>query len=308
MIQYLNSESVHREKWDTCIEKSSNGRAYSLTYYLDAICDNWDALVLNDYEAVMPLPWNSRFGIHSIYPPFFAQQLGITSINALNENQVKQFLETIPNRYKRVQLYVNAHNDFNFKDYKKTTRTNLLLNLDQGYESIRKNYSSNTKRNITKAEKNKLTILEDQDPKQLIKTARLEVPHTLVNYTEKDFGNLSQLLYKSIHGGMGQIMTVLDEGNRISAQGFFLNFKGRITNIFPVASSVGRQNGAMFLLLDAIIKANCGTNFLLDFEGSQDSNVGRFYRGFGAVEKPYFFIQKSTLPGFLKPIFKLKKI
>ena len=24
--------------------------------YLDIICENWDALILNDYEAVMPLP------------------------------------------------------------------------------------------------------------------------------------------------------------------------------------------------------------------------------------------------------------
>ncbi len=308
MIKYIKNQDVVREKWDNCIQIASNGRAYSLSYYLDCICDNWDALVLNDYEAVMPLPWNSRFGIQSIYPPFFAQQLGISSTTALNDQQVETFLNAIPRQFKRIQLYVNADNDFSFKAYRKTKRTNLLLNLDQPYETVKKGYNSNTKRNLAKAQKSGLTIIEDQNPEQLIENAKLEIPHTLVDYQEKDFKNLTRLMYKSIHSGMGQVMTVIDAGNRISAQGFFVYFKGRITNLFPMASSVGRQNGAMFLLLDAIIRANCGTNFLLDFEGSEDSNVGRFYRGFGAVDKPYFFVQKTTIPGFLKPMFKLKKI
>lgn len=308
MIKQLNSETIDRQKWDECIHRSSNGLIYSLSFYLDQICDNWDALVQNDYEAVMPLPWNSRMGVHSIYPPFFAQQLGVSSTVALSANQIDAFAQAIPKRYKRIQLYINGHNDFPLKSYRKTTRNNLVLNLDRAYETIRQNYSSNTKRNLNKALKSSMTILEDQNPEQLIETAKLEIPHTLVNYTEKDFQNLIRLMYKCIHNGMGQIMTVLDEGNRIGAQGFFLNYKGRITNLFPVASSVGRQSGAMFLLLDAVIKANCGTNFLLDFEGSENANVARFYRGFGAAEKPYFFIQKSTVPGFLKPLFKLKKI
>jgi len=308
MIKHLQSIDIDRQKWDHCIEKSSNGLVYSLSYYLDAICDDWDALVLNDYEAVMPLPWNARFGVKSIYPPFFAQQLGISSTNPLQENEVALFVDSIPEKYKRVQLYVNTYNDFAFKSFTKTARPNLVLNLNRDYESIQKNYSSNTKRNIAKAKKSKLTIIENQEPEQLIATAKLEIPHTLVQYTEKDLQNLARLMYKSIHSGMGQIMTVLDEGNRISAQGFFLQFKGRITNLFPVTSSVGRQNGGMFLLLDAVINANCGTNFLLDFEGSINANVARFYSGFGAVKKSYFFIQRSTLPGVLKPLFKLKKI
>ncbi len=37
----------------------------------------WDALVWNDYEAVMPLTWNRKYGIAYLYQPFLTAQLGV---------------------------------------------------------------------------------------------------------------------------------------------------------------------------------------------------------------------------------------
>jgi hypothetical protein len=79
MINYIKHKDVDTEKWDRCIEQSVNGIIYAFSWYLDIVCDEWDALVDDDYESVFPLVKRKKFGINYIYPPFFTQQLGLFS-------------------------------------------------------------------------------------------------------------------------------------------------------------------------------------------------------------------------------------
>ena len=59
-IQYLTHYQIDKAKWDDCIGKADNGLIYAYSFYLDQMSKNWDALVLNDYAAVMPLTWNRK--------------------------------------------------------------------------------------------------------------------------------------------------------------------------------------------------------------------------------------------------------
>ncbi|WP_315816464.1 hypothetical protein [Paraflavitalea speifideaquila] len=56
-------------KWDRCIADAPNGLIYGYSFYLDKMADNWDGLVLNNYEAVMPLPWKKKWGIYYLAHP-----------------------------------------------------------------------------------------------------------------------------------------------------------------------------------------------------------------------------------------------
>ena len=76
-IAYLTYQQINKSKWDDCINKSINKLIYAESFYLDTITENWDAIVLNDYEAVMPLIWKKKFGIKYLYQPAFLQQAGI---------------------------------------------------------------------------------------------------------------------------------------------------------------------------------------------------------------------------------------
>jgi hypothetical protein len=76
-IQHLTRNEIDSIKWNNCVERSANGLIYAFSYYLDALCDNWDAFVIDDYNAIMPLPWRKKAGIKYIYAPPFIQQLGI---------------------------------------------------------------------------------------------------------------------------------------------------------------------------------------------------------------------------------------
>ena len=74
-IQYILHRDINQQKWDACIAEASKGLVYSYSFYLDATAKNWDALILNDYEAVMPLTWNKKYGIYYLFQPPFTPSL-----------------------------------------------------------------------------------------------------------------------------------------------------------------------------------------------------------------------------------------
>ena len=65
-MHYLSLDKIDEVKYNECIESAANSRIYAYSWYLDIVADNWDVLVLNDYEALMPLPWRSKFFIKYI--------------------------------------------------------------------------------------------------------------------------------------------------------------------------------------------------------------------------------------------------
>ena len=54
-IQYFIHPQIDKSKWDDCMDRADNGLIYAYSFYLDQMAKHWDALVFNDYEAVMPL-------------------------------------------------------------------------------------------------------------------------------------------------------------------------------------------------------------------------------------------------------------
>ena len=54
----------------------------------------------------------------------------------------------------------------------------------------------------------------------------------------------------------------------------------------------------MFLIINQLVKEYAEKNILLDFEGSQIEGIARFYKGFGAVNQPYYVLKKFR-PSFL---------
>jgi hypothetical protein len=78
---------------------------------------------------------------------------------------------------------------------------------------------------------------------------------------------------------------------------FFLQDRDRFIYHFAASDKNARENGAVFMLIDSFIKEHAGQPLILDFEGSSDQNVARFYRGFGAKETGFKEILINRLPG-----------
>lgn len=75
--------------------------------------------------------------------------------------------------------------------------------------------------------------------------------------------------------------------------------------MFSGITDQARNNGAMFLLVDDFIREHAGRDLVLDFEGSSDPNLARFYLGFGSKECVFLQIKINRMPPVLKSIFGL---
>jgi hypothetical protein len=153
LIRYIAHKDLDKSKWDRCIEIADNGIIFAYSWYLDAVCDDWDALVLNDYDAVFPITKKSKFGLNYFFNPIFALQLGIFSNDKLTKSLVNQFLEAIPRKLKLIDIQLNLGNSFENQLFEISTKKCQFIDLSSSYEEISKKYSTNLKRNLSKARK-----------------------------------------------------------------------------------------------------------------------------------------------------------
>jgi hypothetical protein len=91
---------------------------------------------------------------------------------------------------------------------------------------------------------------------------------------------------------------VFSSKNRLIATLCALDSNNKITYLLPISSSEGKSSSAMFYLIDFIIRREANSSTELDFEGSSIEGIARFYKGFGAVNQPYYIL-KQFRPSFL---------
>ena len=307
MIKHLTYQEIDKNKWDECIKTSFNGNVYAYTWYLDIVCEHWEALVENDYERVFPLTSGKKFGINYLFQPFFTQQLGVFSKNILTKGIVDDFISAIPEKYKFVEILLNSFNKADEKKLKLTPQINHELDLITSYKIITHNYSKNTKRNLKKAEKAGLTIVKNIKPDEIISLFRKNRGKTLKTLKDKNYKILSRLIYAGIYRGIVQIYGAYTQNNQLCSGVVFVEGNKKAVLLFSGSSPEARENGAMTFIIDAFIKDNSGKHLTLDFDGSNDANLSRFYKSFGSKKTLYPKLEINNLTGFSRNVFQFYK-
>ncbi|HKJ06346.1 MAG TPA: hypothetical protein VJ970_02645, partial [Flavobacteriaceae bacterium] len=159
MIEVYSRNNLDVNAYNKCLANSINARIYANSWYLDAVADNWEVLVLNNYEAVMPLPWNEKLFIKYIYPPVWTQQLGVFSNKKLSTETIELFLKSIPKKFKKITIQLNSWNYI--KNVHLQIKNNYILPLDKSYDEIIKGYNKNRKRDLQKAHQEEFKIVEN---------------------------------------------------------------------------------------------------------------------------------------------------
>lgn len=294
-IIWVRSEEIDRSRWDHCIQKSENGRIYAYSWYLDIMADNWDALLLGDYSAVMPLPWRSKWGIAYIYQPFLCAQLGIFG-NDLTSDLTNRFIEAIPTRFRLAEISMNPGNREIPHSF---VRNNYVLTLNKPYEKLYEQYRENNQRNIKKAIQIGCQVVKTPPIEEIINLARSQMreKNELIENNINSFNDLYRLLKIK-----DQVVSygITGPDQQLIASAVFIFDEKRAYYILVGNHPNGRTLGASHALIDAFIKDHANTKWLLDFEGSDIRNLAFFYSGFGAQLEQYPFLKWNRLPLWLK--------
>ena len=292
MITYLLNKSIDKQKYNTCIAEARQHKVYAYSWYLDCVAENWDVLVLNDYEAVMPLPWRKKYGIKYIFQPAWVQQLGIFSKNKLLDEQCSNFVQNIPNQFKLISYNVNDKVGFKSKNIEE--KTNYVLPLKLNYKTLFRKFSKGRKSSVNQAVKNGILVKgvnESDAVINLFKTNRgLNLQISNQAYLE-----LEKLVAKTQELGKFKIFCAYTNDNQLIGGAFFIISDDKITYLFSTINEEGRQLQAMSLVLNTVIKEYSESNFILDFEGSMIPSIAAFFRSFGTQKETYYHYKKWRL-------------
>jgi hypothetical protein len=295
-IKYLKHSEIDKQKWDDAITISENRLVYALSWYLDIVSPNWEALIVGDYDIVMPLTIRKKLGLKYIIQPPFTQQLGI-----FHQSDIKvdtdSFLDKIPSCFKYVNINLNSGNSKGFK-YHYLKRLNYELDLDNSYENIHSGSNTNTKRNIKKSLQNDLKNGIEIKSEELIDFKK---KHAVEKISDKHYDILKQLcLYTEMIGvGRSESVVGVDDSNAVSAA-FLIEKFDRLIYLISASSIKGKEKSSNFFLINALIQKNSLKKITLDFEGGIISGLSRFFKGFGAFEKEYYNVIINRLPWPLK--------
>lgn len=284
MIKYVTRKDLDIKKYNNCIEKSIQSRIYAFSWYLDVVAENWSVLVVDDYETVLPIPFNKKLFLKYITQPYFCQQLGVFSNKIISKDFQKEILEHIPSKFLKISLNLNSEN---YLLSESSSRINYTLNLSREYSEIKKDFSKGRKHAVKVGQKASLKLI----PISINKLIEIQKNNYSYKIPETKLINLVSIILQK---GKGEILGVY-KNEILLGGGFFINNKKRLIYLYSAFNAEGKKQQAASFLISKVIEKNKNTNLILDFEGGNLPNIGKFYRSFGAVEEAYSTFNKAFL-------------
>jgi len=298
VIQYITHQEINRLKWDTCIDQADNGLIYAYSFYLDNMARRWDALLINDYEAVIPLIWNKKYSFKYCYQPPFTQQLGL--FGNIKEDSLQDLFKEIQSFVTYGDWMFNYQNKFIASLFQTSLMTNLVINLEDGYDDIHSRYNKDVLDNLKKAEKEELIYGLCNDIDLTIDRYRSHYYNRTPHVKISDYENFKNLCKHPGQNCSCLVREVKDNSGNLLASALLLKDNRRIYNMMNTTTEAGRKTEANHFLMDNIIREFSGQQLFFDFEGSDISGIKKFYEKFGSFNQTYYHWHYNNLPFYLK--------
>ena len=300
-IHYLKRQEIDIARWDECVTRCPMSLIYGLHFYLDHMTGGqWDALIAGDYQAVMPLTWRRKYGIRYLAQPAFTQQTGIFSTSPATIGDISNFLKQAARRFSFAEIFLNYDNYTHGLQH----RNDIVMSLDKPYFAIAASYSENHRRNLRKSTgchyTTDITITEALAAWHTVHGARNQA-----TLHEEDYRRFDLLCQYMEREKKLILRAAIDDNHQRLAIALLFRDAQRLYLLQFAALPAGRDKAAGHYLIDRIIKEFAEQPLLLDFEGSDDPGVARFYLGFGGWPQQYFFWRHNRLPWPLR-LFKSK--
>lgn len=289
-IRYLKREEIDKTKWNSCVHYANTGNVMGYMWYLDQLSKEWDALVEGDYESVLPLFWRSgRFGGVELYQPDLSPNVGIYTINVLSPKRVNAFLEAIPSRFNKIAIQLNEKT---YPPEEESFQVSKLLNhqlmLNQPFEGLYQNFSSDLQETISKAEESGLYPGADLKP-EILADFYLKYASERKGLT-RNFHALQRIMWNALHRGWGFASGIKNSSHELLAVDFFIYSHGKVQSIMPTVSPQGKKEGALAYLYYMMLRKNANSPLILDFNTNKENMLAK---EMGAKTKTFYRLEKK---------------
>lgn len=300
VFQWFSRNEIDSQKWDEAVADSLSGKIYQLSFYLDLVSDNWEALIYGDYEIVIPVAFKKYPGVKFSYQPFFCRQFGFISKIHPAPEQISSAFNLMKERYQQIHWCTDKTDEKKIPDgfaIEEWHYQQLLLTKEM-------RFSTNAVRLIRKAQK-LYSVSTTESPEECISLFRNGKGREIKELGEPDYLRLNNLMKSGIAKKYGKIFVVKNGGEMV-AFGYFWYFNNTVTYLKGTASEAGKKNGAMYLLFDEVIRQSKGDYQVFDFGGSRVKSVAEFYHKFGSEDQYYLSLKSGKLPLAFRLLKKTK--
>ncbi len=297
MIKKIPYSKIDIQKYQSCLTRSEQYHFFAEKCYLDAlIAERWEVLVLDDYQAVMPVPVERKWGISFVVMPMQTQQLGVFSEKDSAEVNV-QFKDFLEQHYNVLYYAFNAKNMF---ETKSNWRRNYVLVRDS-YAEIRKNYSVHRRRNvrITEALQDHIRFSERKNLAAAEDFFSQHIAGGEDKNTARFFSNMQKLKSESLLRvyDLFYDQSLISQAYVVSSpkMNFLVNFINDKAFLKINSSSI---------LIDQLLQISIEDQDF-NFHGSTIPAIADFYKRFGAEEEGYHYVENSKFTLFLNIIKRI---
>ena len=281
-ITYLKRAEINILKWERCVNADlARAVVFAQHWFLDKCCKQWHAIIVDDYRAVLPLPIRRKFGVNYVYPPFFAARLGFFG-ERLTQTEINEVLNLVAKKFKWADLVFNS--GISYKKEAVVSHKTYILDLNADYNAIQKKYHESHKRNCKKGQAENLKLVFDADPKAIIDLFKNNRgKESYVGYKEQDYNDLLNIIVLLQERRAVEVAGICNAEGVLCAGAFFTFWGEKYQFLFSGRDS-RTQSRSLYFLIDNFILRHAGENRQLDFNGSNNPDIARFYAGFGAKE------------------------
>ena len=284
------------------------GAIFSQPWWLDAVApDSWDEVTIDQggrIVARLPYLIRRKRGITTLMMPPLTQALGpsLAPLSGKYTNRLakeKQLMTELIDKLPKHDLFAQSFHHsitnwlpFYWKGFQQTTRYTYVLEDLTDLEALWQECRSNIKTDVRKAEKQlrlrcDLALNTFLDLNEMT-FARQGIP---VPYRRDLVARLDQACAER---DCRRIFFAEDGQGRLHAAAYVVWDGQSAYYIMGGSDPELRNSGAMSLVMWEAIRHAATVTRMFDFEGSMIEPVERFFRSFGARQKPYFHISKTN--------------
>lgn len=323
MYQYVNHSAIDYAKWDECIDHAENGTVYSLSWYLNIVSPQWNAIIKKEndkYISVFPVTYFKKFGMMKfIKQPHFANQLGLIHRDKISEKDIDNVTEILSQHFSFITDYPlnigNTHLIEN-KIQKKTQPENQIifsknvsyqLDLSCDYKTLYKRFKKDRQNNIKRSFKNHLKVFINNDIEKLIQIFSENTASKIYGGVKPyQYDLLRKIYFEATKKGLSEIYSVRNSENEIITSSLFFNYKNLIIKFFNASTQEGRDLNGDSFLMDYMLRKFCGQHKIFDFERASLDSINTYKESYGAYQVFYPSMHYDNLPSILRTIKKIR--
>jgi len=257
MYRYIPFEEIEKDKWNGAVHYAVNGNVFGYYWYLKATLSEWDAIVENDYESVIPVFKDNI----KPYQLELLPELGPYSVNPISEQRALEMLEmvekhsksnTSPLSFMVSKTYLST---FNYK-----TKQKAVFQGGKQYWDVAESFSDEYKQLQDDGFFDSVKIKSEVKPEELVDLVKNSNLNSSNN--EKFKHALLRIIYNAKHRGIGFTSALYDttNGNLLGAS-FFVSVNNTIYEIVHVSS---KPKVYRHLIHDLLLRGNAEKQLLIE--------------------------------------------